>query len=97
MAGTTAVVTASVIASCRAKMRSRAVALDAIPGRAHAVVQCIAHAEFPPDQRHVGCTALASEGGVARLSTIAGREMGQKIGAYVVKSVMQPAQTAMAR
>jgi hypothetical protein len=32
-----------------------------------------------------------------RFSTIAGREMGQKIGAYVVKSVVQPAQTAMAR
>jgi hypothetical protein len=32
-----------------------------------------------------------------RFSTIAGREMGQKIGTYVVKSVMQPAQTAMAR
>jgi hypothetical protein len=32
-----------------------------------------------------------------RFSTIAGREMGQKIGDYVVKSVMQPAQTAMAR
>jgi hypothetical protein len=32
-----------------------------------------------------------------RFSTIAGREMGQKIGAYVVKSVMQPGQTAMAR
>jgi PAP2 superfamily len=32
-----------------------------------------------------------------RFSTIAGREMGQKIGAYVVKSVIQPAQTAMAR
>jgi len=31
-----------------------------------------------------------------RFSTIAGREMGQKIGAYVVKSVMQPVQTAMA-
>jgi hypothetical protein len=31
-----------------------------------------------------------------RFSTIAGREMGQKIGAYVVKSVMQPAQAAMA-
>ena len=31
-----------------------------------------------------------------RFSTIAGREMGQKIGAYVVKTVMQPAQTAMA-
>ena len=31
-----------------------------------------------------------------RFSTIAGREMGQKIGAYVVRSVMQPAQTAMA-
>src|SRR6516162_2132780 len=30
-----------------------------------------------------------------RFSTIAGREMGQKIGVYVVKSVMQPAQTAM--
>ena len=30
-----------------------------------------------------------------RFSTIAGREMGQKIGAYVLKSVMQPAQTAM--
>ena len=30
-----------------------------------------------------------------RFSTIAGREMGQKIGAYVVKSVMQPAQAAM--
>ena len=30
-----------------------------------------------------------------RFSTIAGREMGQKIGTYVVKSVMQPAQTAM--
>ena len=32
-----------------------------------------------------------------RFSTIAGREMGQKIGVYVVKSIMQPAQTAMAR
>jgi hypothetical protein len=32
-----------------------------------------------------------------RFSTIAGREMGQKIGTYIVKSVMQPAQTAMAR
>jgi hypothetical protein len=32
-----------------------------------------------------------------RFSTIAGREMGQKIGAFVVKFVMQPAQTAMAR
>jgi len=32
-----------------------------------------------------------------RFSTIAGREMGQKIGTYVVKSMMQPAQTAMAR
>jgi hypothetical protein len=32
-----------------------------------------------------------------RFSTIAGREMGQKIGAYVIKSVMQPAQTAMAQ
>jgi len=31
-----------------------------------------------------------------RFSTVAGREMGQKIGTYVVKSVMQPAQTAMA-
>jgi hypothetical protein len=30
-----------------------------------------------------------------RFSTVAGREMGQKIGTYVVKSVMQPAQTAM--
>jgi hypothetical protein len=32
-----------------------------------------------------------------RFSTIAGRDMGQKIGVYVVKSIMQPAQTAMAR
>jgi hypothetical protein len=32
-----------------------------------------------------------------RFSTIAAREMGQKIGTYVVKSVMRPAQTAMAR
>jgi hypothetical protein len=32
-----------------------------------------------------------------RFSTVAGREMGQKIGAYVLKSVMQPMQTAMAR
>jgi hypothetical protein len=32
-----------------------------------------------------------------RFSTIAGREMGQKIGTYIVKSVMQPAQAAMAR
>jgi hypothetical protein len=32
-----------------------------------------------------------------RFSTIAGREMGQKIGAYIVKSVMQPVQSAMAR
>jgi hypothetical protein len=32
-----------------------------------------------------------------RFSTIAGREMGQKIGTYIVKAVMQPAQTAMAR
>jgi hypothetical protein len=30
-----------------------------------------------------------------RFSTIAGREMGQKIGIYVVKSVMQPVQAAM--
>ena len=30
-----------------------------------------------------------------RFSTIAGREMGQKIGAYVVKSVMQPVQSVM--
>jgi hypothetical protein len=32
-----------------------------------------------------------------RFSTIAGREMGQKIGAWVVRSVMQPVQAAMAR
>jgi len=32
-----------------------------------------------------------------RFSAIAGREMGQKIGTYVVKSVMQPVQAAMAR
>jgi hypothetical protein len=32
-----------------------------------------------------------------RFSTIAGSEMGQKIGAWTVKSVMQPAQTAAAR
>jgi len=32
-----------------------------------------------------------------RFSTIAGREMGQKIGAYVVRSVMQPVQAAMAQ
>ena len=32
-----------------------------------------------------------------RFSTLAGREMGQKIGTYVVKSLMQPAQTAMTR
>jgi len=32
-----------------------------------------------------------------RFSTIAGREMGQKIGTYAVKSVMQLAQTAMTR
>jgi hypothetical protein len=32
-----------------------------------------------------------------RFSTIAGREMGQKIGAYVVRSVMQPVQSAMAQ
>jgi len=31
-----------------------------------------------------------------RFSTIAGKEMGQNIGAYVVKSVMQPVQAAMA-
>ena len=31
-----------------------------------------------------------------RFSTVAGREMGRNIGAYVVKSVMYPAQTAMA-
>jgi hypothetical protein len=30
-----------------------------------------------------------------RFSTIAGREMGQKIGAYALKSVMQPVQAAM--
>ena len=30
-----------------------------------------------------------------RDASVAGREMGQKIGAYVVKSVMQPTQTAM--
>ena len=32
-----------------------------------------------------------------RFSTRAGTAMGQQIGAYVVKSVMQPAQTAPAR
>jgi hypothetical protein len=32
-----------------------------------------------------------------RFSTVVGTEMGQKIGAYIVKSVLQPAQTAMAR
>jgi hypothetical protein len=32
-----------------------------------------------------------------RFSTIAGREMGQKIGTYIVKSVMQPVQAAMTR
>jgi hypothetical protein len=32
-----------------------------------------------------------------RFSTIVGREMGQKIGAWTVKSVMQPIQAAMAR
>jgi hypothetical protein len=32
-----------------------------------------------------------------RFSTVAGREMGQKIGAYVVRSVMQPVQSAMVR
>jgi hypothetical protein len=32
-----------------------------------------------------------------RTSTIVGREMGQKIGDWVVKSVMQPVQAAMAR
>ncbi len=32
-----------------------------------------------------------------RFSTIVGREMGQKIGEWVVKSVMQPVQTAMAQ
>jgi hypothetical protein len=32
-----------------------------------------------------------------RFSTIAGREMGEKIGAYVVRSVMQPVQSAMAQ
>ena len=34
---------------------------------------------------------------LARFSTVAGRDMGQKIGAFVVKTVMQPSQTAMAR
>jgi hypothetical protein len=32
-----------------------------------------------------------------RFSTTAGREMGQKIGAYVVRSIMQPVQSAMAQ
>jgi hypothetical protein len=32
-----------------------------------------------------------------RSSTIVGREMGQNIGDWVVKSVMQPAQAAMAQ
>src|SRR6201993_1875257 len=32
-----------------------------------------------------------------RFSTVAGREMGQKIGAYVRRSVMQPVQSAMAQ
>jgi PAP2 superfamily len=32
-----------------------------------------------------------------RFSTVAGREMGQKIGGYIVQTVMQPAQAAMAR
>jgi hypothetical protein len=30
-----------------------------------------------------------------RFSTVAGREMGQRIGAYIVKTVMQPVQAAM--
>jgi hypothetical protein len=32
-----------------------------------------------------------------RFSTIVGREMGQKIGEYVAKAVLQAAQAAMAR
>ena len=32
-----------------------------------------------------------------RSSTSVGREMGQQTGEYVVKTVMQPAQAAMAR
>jgi hypothetical protein len=32
-----------------------------------------------------------------RFSTIAGREMGQKIGTYVIKSMTQPALTTLAR
>jgi hypothetical protein len=32
-----------------------------------------------------------------RFSTIVGREMGQKIGEYVAKAVLQPAQAAMMR
>ena len=36
-----------------------------------------------------------TDGTVMPEATIAGREMGQKIGAYVVKSVMQPVQSAM--
>jgi len=41
-------------------------------------------------------TARICAGFHYRFSTLAGREMGQKIGTYVVKSVMLPAQTAMA-
>jgi hypothetical protein len=32
-----------------------------------------------------------------RFSTVVGTEMGQKIGDWVVKSIMQPVQAAMAR
>ena len=32
-----------------------------------------------------------------RFSTVAGRDMGQKIGAFVVKNVMELSQAAMAR
>ena len=42
-------------------------------------------------------TARICAGFHYRFSTMAGRDMGQKIGAYVVRSVMQPVQSAMAQ
>ena len=61
-------------------------------------------ARFPPPGAALFCQLLPRYANARicagfhyRCSTIAGREMGQKIGEYVVRSVMQPVQSAMAQ
>jgi hypothetical protein len=61
-----------------------------VPGVTHRFINLRAYSDEVANAR-------ISAGFHYRFSTVAGREMGQKIGAYVVKSVIQPAQTAMAR